>query len=72
MTLRYEIITGDNGLEGIQEAIRENPDLIILDIMMPNMDGFEVCKVLRAILRRVISRSFSFQQRRGLICGSKV
>jgi PleD family two-component response regulator len=48
MTLRYEIITGDNGLEGIQEAIRENPDLIILDIMMPNMDGFEVCKVLRA------------------------
>lgn len=47
-TLHYEIITADNGCEAVRAAIRENPDLLILDIMMPNMDGFEVCKVLRA------------------------
>lgn len=47
-TLYYEIITAENGCEAIQAAIQENPDLIVLDIMMPNMNGFEVCKVLRA------------------------
>ncbi len=43
----FEVITADNGKEGIQLALSHNPSLIILDIMMPEMDGIEVCKVLK-------------------------
>jgi two-component system alkaline phosphatase synthesis response regulator PhoP len=43
----YTVFTANNGKEGIEVAIRENPDLIILDIMMPEMDGIEVCRSLR-------------------------
>ena len=48
ITSNYDVIMGENGADGINEAIRTHPDLIILDIMMPNMDGFEVCRILRA------------------------
>jgi CheY-like chemotaxis protein/MinD-like ATPase involved in chromosome partitioning or flagellar assembly len=44
----YQVITTRNGLEGIITAQKEEPDLIILDIMLPGIDGFEVCKRLRA------------------------
>jgi PleD family two-component response regulator len=44
---RYTIITGENGEDGIQQAQRELPDLILLDIMMPQIDGYQVCKILR-------------------------
>jgi two-component system, OmpR family, alkaline phosphatase synthesis response regulator PhoP len=43
----YQVFTAGNGREGIEEAIKVNPDLIILDIMMPEMDGIEVCRILR-------------------------
>ena len=43
----YEVITGSNGVEALEKAKDESPDLIILDVMMPNMDGLEVCKQLR-------------------------
>ncbi|MFH1778311.1 MAG: response regulator [Candidatus Omnitrophota bacterium] len=43
----YEVITADNGLDGLARAKKEKPDLIILDIMMPKMDGQEVLKNLR-------------------------
>ena len=43
----YEVITSTNGLEGIRKAQREAPDLIILDVMLPGMDGFEICHRLR-------------------------
>jgi DNA-binding response OmpR family regulator len=36
-----------NGVDGLRKAIEEAPDLIILDIMLPEMDGFEVCRTLR-------------------------
>ncbi|MEO0340250.1 MAG: response regulator transcription factor, partial [Bacteroidota bacterium] len=45
----YKVLTAGDGKEGIQVAERENPNLIILDIMMPKMDGVEVCRKLRAI-----------------------
>jgi DNA-binding response OmpR family regulator len=44
----YQVITTSNGLEGIITAQKEAPDLIILDVMLPGVDGYEVCKRLRA------------------------
>ena len=44
----FEVLTGNNGLEGVEIAQREHPDLVILDIMMPKMDGYEACRQLKA------------------------
>lgn len=43
----YEVLTADNGTDGIRLAREHLPDLILLDIMMPNMSGIEVCEILR-------------------------
>lgn len=43
----YDVSTASNGEEGIKKAEAEKPNLIILDIMMPKMDGVEVCRYLR-------------------------
>lgn len=43
----YQVFTAQNGKEGIQQAIKNHPHLIILDIMMPVMDGIETCRQLR-------------------------
>ena len=43
----YEIITASEGIEGLRKALAEHPDLIILDIMLPGLDGYEVCHRLR-------------------------
>lgn len=45
----YQVYTASNGLEGVAEAKRVLPDLIILDIMMPKMDGIEACRILRTM-----------------------
>ena len=42
----YEIITSYDGKSGIEKAIKEVPDLILLDVMMPDLTGIEVCKAL--------------------------
>lgn len=44
----YEVFTAQNGAKGIEIAKRERPDLILLDVMMPGMDGIEVCENLRS------------------------
>ncbi len=44
----YETIMAKNGTQAIERALKDNPDLIITDIVMPEKDGFEVCKTLRA------------------------
>jgi len=44
----YVVLTASNGEESIRIAEEENPNLIILDIMMPRMDGVEVCRTLRS------------------------
>lgn len=44
----YQIVAADNGEQGISKAQQENPDLILLDVMMPDMDGVEVLRRLRA------------------------
>lgn len=45
----YRVSTADNGKEAIKVAKKENPDLIILDVMMPEMDGMETCYQMRNI-----------------------
>lgn len=45
----FQVLTCNNGKEAIQLAKKENPDLIILDVMMPEMDGIETCQELRSI-----------------------
>ena len=44
----YQIIAANSGMQGLSLAEAENPDLILLDVMMPEMDGYEVTKRLRA------------------------
>lgn len=43
----YEILTAADGLEGLEIAIAEKPDLILLDVMMPKMDGIECCNEIK-------------------------
>jgi len=44
----HEVITAFNGFEAIENARNKKPDLILLDIMMPDINGFEVCKILKS------------------------
>lgn len=43
----YRVLTAFDGEEGLRLALGEKPDLILLDVMLPKMDGFEVCKKVR-------------------------
>jgi CheY-like chemotaxis protein len=45
----YDIISAADGREAVAQAIEEAPDLIILDVVMPYMDGFEACRELRRL-----------------------
>lgn len=45
----YQVITAENGLKAIKKAKKEKPHLIILDVMMPEMDGIEACEAIRKI-----------------------
>lgn len=47
--LGYDITTEQSGQDGLKTAYQKRPDLVILDIMMPELDGYEVCKRLREI-----------------------
>ena len=44
----YEVITARDGVEGLQQALEQSPDLVVLDVMMPRLSGLEVCRQLRA------------------------
>ena len=43
----YDVITGSNGQEGLERAIKDQPDIILLDVIMPLMDGLEMLEALR-------------------------
>lgn len=45
----YQVITADNGVKAVKKAKKEKPHLIILDVMMPEMDGIEACEAIRKI-----------------------
>ncbi len=44
----YNVITAFNGLDGLRKALTESPDLLVLDVMLPGLDGFEISSRLRA------------------------
>lgn len=44
----YDVLTASDGLEAVEAVRSENPELLILDVMMPNMNGLEVCRTLRS------------------------
>lgn len=49
----FEVTTARTGSEGVTTALRSNPDLVVLDVMLPDLDGFEVIKLMRAEGARV-------------------
>jgi len=44
----YEVVTAVNGAEGLERIERDAPDLVLLDVMMPGMSGYDVCRKIRA------------------------
>ncbi len=49
---RYRVLTAADGESGLDRALKEKPDLILLDIMLPKLDGFTVCAELRRLANR--------------------
>lgn len=43
----YEVISAGDGMDGLNKARAKNPDLIILDVMLPKLDGYKVCRMLK-------------------------
>ena len=74
----HDVIQAYGGVEGLEKARSEKPDAIILDVMMPDKDGYEVCKELKAdpdhrdipilLLTAVVSKisSTSYTSRQGM------
>jgi len=48
----FQVITALDGVEGLERALKESPNLIVLDVMMPRMSGLDVCKQLKANAHR--------------------
>ena len=44
----FEVFTASDGVQGLEKALKESPDLVVLDVMMPRMSGLDVCKQLKA------------------------
>ena len=43
----YDVVSANNGTDGIRMVMTHKPDLVLLDVIMPGLDGFEVCRLLR-------------------------
>src|SRR4029078_727809 len=50
----YEVISAGDGVSGLDRALNDSPDLVVLDVMMPRMSGLDVCKQLKAKLSAVL------------------
>ena len=73
----YQIITAENGLEAVKKAKKEKPQLIILDVMMPEMDGIEACEQIRknpdlsdTIITFLTARGEDYSQMAGFDAGA--
>lgn len=73
----YKVFTAENGNDGISVAKEENPDLIILDVMMPGMDGMETCSEIRktpklknTLIAFLTARSEDYSQVAGFDAGA--
>jgi CheY-like chemotaxis protein len=65
---KYRVVTANDGDEGLLKARKEKPDLILLDIIMPTKDGFDVCKQLKEdsnLAKIPVIMLTSFAQHRG-------
>lgn len=65
----YQIIVAQSGQEGLRQAYEHHPDIILLDILMPGMDGWEVCQRLRYICDTPILILTAVDERDGVIRG---
>jgi DNA-binding response OmpR family regulator len=73
----YRTLTAENGLDGLYKAKQENPDLVLLDVMLPGMDGYRVCRMIKMIpsLKTVpvvmlTSRMSEEDKAKGFECGA--
>ena len=73
----YEVFTAKNGIEGVAKAKKKQPHLIILDVMMPEMDGIEACEIIRntpglenTIITFLTARSEDYSQVAGFDAGA--
>ncbi|MFD2916645.1 response regulator transcription factor [Psychroserpens luteus] len=73
----YQVITAENGIEGVKKAKKEKPQLIILDVMMPEMDGIEACEQIRktpdlsnTIITFLTARGEDYSQMAGFDAGA--
>lgn len=73
----FEVEMAENGVKGIEKAHRFKPDLILLDVMMPQMDGIEVCEIIRSsaelsstLICFLTARSEDYSQIAGLDAGA--
>jgi len=58
------VSTATEGFEALAKIAAEKPDLVLLDVMMPDLDGFEVCQRVKTIRRRPTSRLSCYGTRR--------
>ncbi|NLT67004.1 MAG: response regulator transcription factor [Acidobacteria bacterium] len=68
----YEVVTAENGKEGLQAISRKEPDCIILDLMLPDLSGYEVCEQIRRKLTTPILMLTARSQDHDKIRGFKV
>jgi len=73
----YQVFTAKNGVEGVAKAKKKQPHLIILDVMMPEMDGIEACEIIRkspslenAIITFLTARGEDYSQVAGFEAGA--
>ncbi len=70
----FEVIEADNGVSALRAFEAGNPDMVILDVMMPQMDGFECCRRLRGLsdcpILMLTAKGEDYDQVSGLDCGA--